>query len=231
MKYYLYSDHLKDTYQHSLTSFRFHLMIDIIEDLIDLPINLSLKHHRKKMGSLASRLLLKQWQQVNVKMSDVLLQDEQLPYFIHSNKQTWYVSFSHSERHVAVLVADTPRLGIDIEDSAISAAVAQRFFTAPEIDWLNTLESTQQVTARKLLWVLKESHIKKQTNAKQATSLLDGLSTSMMDGINQAVFFDKNSECDYNPFYNKPDFKEQNYSNLQQFCGFIPCYQCGFIIG
>lgn len=142
---------------------------------------------RARLGSMACRYLLTLLQQ---KMGlSGKLQDEALPYRIESNdlrQPTYYVSFSHSREHVAVLLATTPWLGIDIEDKTISLAVAKRYFTANEISWVVSVPTCQQPQATKLLWTLKEALIKQQGNAKLLVTLTRGLKADILDSIGKS---------------------------------------------
>ena len=142
---------------------------------------------RARLGSMACRYLLTLLQQ---KMGlSGKLQDDALPYRIESNdprQPTYYVSFSHSREHVAVLLATTPWLGIDIEDKTISLAVAKRYFTANEISWVVSVPTCQQPQATKLLWTLKEALIKQQGNAKLLVTLTRGLKADILDSIGKS---------------------------------------------
>lgn len=137
----------------------------------------------KRIGAVACRKLLGCLQaQMGILGK---LQDRQLPYHILNDAMdteaiTHYVSFSHSCDQVAVLIAQTPYLGIDIEDKPVSLAVAQRYFTAPEMAWLLHLPNDWQLQATKLLWVLKEAHIKQQGNGGLAMTLTRGLKNDML---------------------------------------------------
>ncbi|MBZ9934492.1 hypothetical protein LB570_30970, partial [Mesorhizobium sp. BR1-1-5] len=84
-----------------------------------------------KAGSMSCRQLLKNLQQaLNVTGE---LMEANFPYhFITANGYIWYVSFSHSRQHTAVLISPYANIGIDVEDSAISHQVASRFFSPHE---------------------------------------------------------------------------------------------------
>ena len=143
---------------------------------------------RARLGSMACRYLLTLLQQ---KMGlSGKLQDEALPYRIESNdlrQPTYYVSFSHSREHVAVLLATTPWLGIDIEDKTISLAVAKRYFTANEISWVVSVPTCQQPQATKLLWTLKEALIKQQ-------EIIISLENSKLEKRKQEIL-EENKKC------------------------------------
>lgn len=83
-----------------------------------------------KTGSMSCRQLLKKLQQaLNVTGE---LMEANFPYhFITADGYTWYVSFSHSRQHAAVLISPYTNIGIDVEDSAISHQVVTRFFSPP----------------------------------------------------------------------------------------------------
>lgn len=125
-----------------------------------------------KLGSMSCRQLLKKLQQaLNVTGE---LMDANLPYhFITADGYTWYVSFSHSRQHAAVLISPYTNIGIDVEDSAISHHVASRFFSPHEYQWLNQKPAVHQAVLRNLLWRLKECSIKAHQHAdKQLTKEL-----------------------------------------------------------
>ena len=117
-----------------------------------------------KTGSMSCRQLLKNLQQaLNVTGE---LMDANFPYhFITADGYTWYVSFSHSRQHAAVLISPYGNIGIDVEDSVISHQVASRFFSPHEYQWLNQKPAVNQAVLRNLLWRLKECSIKAHQNA------------------------------------------------------------------
>ena len=146
-----------------------------------------------KAGSMYCRQLLKKLQQaLNVTGE---LMDTNFPYhFITADGYTWYVSFSHSRQHAAVLISPYRNIGIDVEDSAISHHVASRFFSAHEYQWLNQKPVVNQAVLRNLLWRLKECAIKTHQHADK--QLIKELKHDVLDEwgeevINQLIGVDE----------------------------------------
>ncbi len=165
-------------------------------------------------GSEACRLLLIQLQHhVNIAGN---LCDNQFPYqLIQESLSTYFVSFSHSSRQVAVLLSKSAKLGVDIENKIIRQTVAERFFSHDELTWLQTIEHKQQATAMKLLWTLKESHVKQQSSSH--SRLLTSLKFNLL-----SIF----SQDDLNRLF----IKHHQLNILQknhQVLAFYPEYCCG----
>ena len=137
-----------------------------------------------KSGSMSCRQLLKKLQQaLNVTGE---LMDTNFPYhFITADGYTWYVSFSHSRQHAAVLISPYTNIGIDVEDSAISHHVASRFFSPHEYQWLNQKPAVNQAVLRNLLWRLKECSIKTHQNADK--QLIKELKHDVLDELGEEV--------------------------------------------
>lgn len=137
-----------------------------------------------KSGSRYCRQLLKKLQQaLNVTGE---LMDTNFPYhFITADGYTWYVSFSHSRQHAAVLISPYTNIGIDVEDSAISHNVALRFFSPHEYQWLNQKPAVSQAVLRNLLWRLKECSIKIHQNADK--QLIKELKHDVLDELGEEV--------------------------------------------
>ena len=137
-----------------------------------------------KSGSRYCRQLLKKLQQaLNVTGE---LMDTNFPYhFITADGYTWYVSFSHSRQHAAVLISPYTNIGIDVEDSAISHQVALRFFSPHEYQWLNQKPAVNQAVLRNLLWRLKECAIKTHQNADK--QLIKELKHDVLDELGEEV--------------------------------------------
>ena len=137
-----------------------------------------------KSGSMSCRQLLKKLQQaLNVTGE---LMDTNFPYhFITADGYTWYVSFSHSRQHAAVLISPYANIGIDVEDSAISHQVASRFFSPHEYQWLNQKPAVNQAVLRNLLWRLKECSIKTHQNADK--QLIKELKHDVLDELGEEV--------------------------------------------
>lgn len=137
-----------------------------------------------KTGSMSCRQLLKKLQQaLNVTGE---LMDTNFPYhFITADGYTWYVSFSHSRQHAAVLISPYTNIGVDVEDSAISHQVASRFFSPHEYQWLNQKPAVHQAMLRNLLWRLKECAIKTHQNADK--QLIKELKHDVLDELGEEV--------------------------------------------
>lgn len=137
-----------------------------------------------KTGSMYCRQLLKKLQQaLNVTGE---LMEANFPYhFITADGYTWYVSFSHSRQHAAVLISPYTNIGIDVEDSAISHHVAARFFSPHEYQWLNQKPAVNQAVLRNLLWRLKECSIKAHQNADK--QLIKELKHDVLDELGEEV--------------------------------------------
>lgn len=102
------------------------------------------------------------------------LKDNCHPYTLIDNTGTvhFFVSFSHSNDTVALIVSPTP-CGIDIETSPISSFVAKRFFHCNEQAAINHLPSTAQAVARLRLWQIKESYAKAKASTLSQTLSYD----------------------------------------------------------
>lgn len=139
---------------------------------------------KQNVGSLACRdMLTCMQQQLNLVGK---LNDTNFPYhFITANGYTWYVSFSHSRQHAAVLISPYTNIGIDVEDSAISHQVASRFFSPHEYQWLNQKPAVNQAVLRNLLWRLKECSIKTHQNADK--QLIKELKHDVLDELGEKV--------------------------------------------
>lgn len=137
--------------------------IDFIEHYHDSYLMSSKLTPCNKIGSFACRQLLKNLQQ-QINMPAELIETSFPYYFVVCERTRWYVSFSHSHQHVAVLISRYPHIGIDVEDSTISEKVAMRFFSVDECQWLHSQPLADQTVYRGLLWRLKECYIKTQQN-------------------------------------------------------------------
>ena len=137
-----------------------------------------------KLGSMSCRQLLKNLQQVLNVTGELM--DANFPYhFITADGFTWYVSFSHSRQHAAVLISPYTNIGIDVEDSAISHHVASRFFSPHEYQWLNQKPAVNQAVLRNLLWRLKECAIKTHQNVDK--QLIKELKHDVLDELGEEV--------------------------------------------
>ena len=137
-----------------------------------------------KTGSMSCRQLLKKLQQaLNVTGE---LMDANFPYhFITADGYTWYVSFSHSRQHAAVLISPYTNIGVDVEDSAISHHVASRFFSPHEYQWLSQKPAVNQAVLRNLLWRLKECSIKTYQHSDK--QLIKELKHDVLDELGEEV--------------------------------------------
>nr|WP_312538858.1 MULTISPECIES: 4'-phosphopantetheinyl transferase superfamily protein [unclassified Moraxella] len=137
-----------------------------------------------KSGSMSCRQLLKKLQRaLNVTGE---LMDTNFPYhFITADGYTWYVSFSHSRQHAAVLISPYTNIGIDVEDSAISHHVALRFFSPHEYQWLSQKPAVNQAVLRNLLWRLKECSIKTYQHSDK--QLIKELKHDVLDELGEEV--------------------------------------------
>ena len=137
-----------------------------------------------KTGSMSCRQLLKNLQQA-LNLTGELMEANFPYYFITADGYTWYVSFSHSRQHAAVLISPYTNIGVDVEDSAISHQVASRFFSPHEYQWLNQKPAVNQVILRNLLWRLKECSIKTHQNADK--QLIKELKHDVLDELGEEV--------------------------------------------
>ena len=176
-----------------------------------------------KTGSMSCRQLLKKLQQA-LNLTGELM-DANFPYhFITADGYTWYVSFSHSRQHAAVLISPYTNIGVDVEDSAISHQVASRFFSPHEYQWLNQKPAVNQAVLRNLLWRLKECAIKTHQNANK--QLIKELKHDVLDElgeevINQLIGIDE---------INAKDKPIQCVQNDAKIVGNFSSKPCSFII-
>ena len=180
-----------------------------------------------KTGSMSCRQLLKKLQQaLNVTGE---LMDTNFPYhFITADGYTWYVSFSHSRQHAAVLMSPYGNIGIDIEDSAISHHVASRFFSPHEYQWLNQKPAVNQAVLRNLLWRLKECAIKTHQNADK--QLIKELKHDVLDEWGEEVI---NQLIGVNEINAKDKAKDKPIQCVQtdaKIIGNFSSQPCSFII-
>lgn len=137
-----------------------------------------------KSGSMSCRQLLKNLQQA-LNLTGELMEANFPYHFITADGYTWYVSFSHSRQHAAVLISPYTNIGIDVEDSAISHQVASRFFSPHEYQWLNQKPAVNQAMLRNLLWRLKECAIKTHQHADK--QLIKELKHDVLDEWGEEV--------------------------------------------
>ena len=137
-----------------------------------------------KSGPMSCRQLLKNLQQA-LNLTGELMEANFPYHFITADGFTWYVSFSHSRQHAAVLISPYTNIGIDVEDSAISHQVASRFFSPHEYQWLNQKPAVNQAVLRNLLWRLKECAIKTHQNVDK--QLIKELKHDVLDELGEEV--------------------------------------------
>lgn len=133
-------------------------------------------HHQRQLQRKGVRLLLQQLLD-QLKINDAL-DESTFPYRLINNNH--YVCFSHTgsknkndginrsgrathqplNSKVAVIMSCDCPVGIDIENNNVAWQVAQRFYSANEIDAIQALPMTQRDAITKLLWQIKESFIK-----------------------------------------------------------------------
>ena len=137
-----------------------------------------------KTGSMSCRQLLKKLQQA-LNLTGELMEANFPYHFITADGYTWYVSFSHSRQHAAVLISPYTNIGIDVEDTAISHQVASRFFSPHEYQWLNQKPAVNQAVLLNLLWRLKECSIKTHQHADK--QLIKELKHDVLDEWGEEV--------------------------------------------
>lgn len=225
-----------NVYHHAL----FDLAIARLDSLVTPTTVLA---EKKQQGSQACRLLLQQFitQSLFAKQENVCFVETNLPYYLISttNGEKRYVSFSHSQTHVAVLVAFTPILGVDIEDGEITDNVARRYFHANEVAWLTTLPHAQQAKAKQLLWTFKEAYIKRQGNQQGSdrspitSQLLTGLKTDITQLIPTEQlqrFINIKSTHQALQRFDKPLIYQQVNADSSCYYGFLPCVNCAIVV-
>lgn len=181
--------------------------------LIDKLANYQQNPTTQSQGSWACRQLLVKFQQQ--KALSAPLQEQNFPYFFVSKNTRYFVNFSHSCEHIAVLVSSYPNIGVDIEDKTISYQVVKRFFHVDEIAWLNSLSKSKQSIAITLLWTMKESIIKTRMGA---TNLPTGLKENLLEYISLPILQELLTGHAW------------QFVKEEQFLGFLPTYRCSFMI-
>lgn len=204
-----------------------YIMIATIQELeLDFSCLMAKDKPNTNIGSVACRKLLFNLQKRLNLTNDyqpIVLNENQFPYYFIANEKKYWVSFSHSQNHVAVMVvadkdeSSPPQFGIDIEDKRISEAVAGRFFCAEEMCWLDSLEHSQKLDAKKLLWTLKESLIKAEIKGTLVAGLKNNV-LNLLDTIQLADLLQQNPT----------DFNLVTLDH--QMFGFSPELKCGFVI-
>lgn len=213
-----------------------HIMIATVQELeIDFSCLMAKDKPNTNIGSVACRKLLFNLQKKLALANEyqpIRLYEQQFPYYFVVKNHTYWVSFSHSQTHVAVMVVpdsdiamdtDTtgkklpPRFGIDIEDKRISDAVAGRFFCQAELAWLASLDNSQKLSAKRLLWTFKESLIKAEIKGTLVAGLKNNV-LNLLDTIQLAELLQNNPT----------DFNMVTFDH--QLFGFSPELNCGFVM-
>lgn len=113
---------------------------------------------------------------LNTDIDNIMLDETKYPYRLKPNG--YFVSFSHSRNRVACALCRNKSIGIDIELNPVPLSIAKRFYSANEIDWINSLEVHSKQTAINLLWMLKEATIKRDIDKNLMTGLTKDLKTT-----------------------------------------------------
>lgn len=155
---------------------------------------------QKKAQSACVRSLL----QVTMHRFDIVgeFHDHAHPYYIDSNKIRYFVSFSHSDNQVALIISLTP-CAIDIEVNDIKYSVVERYFHPNEIYLLTQFSSTDRQQLINILWRLKECRIK-LIQDQLYTGMGADMSCYLTDIRPNSINLIKNND-DY--FYNHPKLK------------------------
>lgn len=180
-----------------------------------------------KSGSMYCRQLLKKLQQA-LNLTGELMEANFPYHFITADGYTWYVSFSHSRQHAAVLISPYGNIGIDVEDSAISHQVASRFFSPHEYQWLNQKPAVNQAVLRNLLWRLKECAIKAHQNADK--QLIKELKHDVLDELGEEVIDQLISVDEINDKDKAKDETIQYVQTDAKIIGNFSSQPCSFII-
>lgn len=195
-------------------------------DLIDHHRANWVDRHQSRSKSLASYVCrqLLQRLQLQINLTGELIETA-LPYFFETDtQQRWYVSFSHSRQHVAVLISHYPHIGIDIEDGNVNAAVAQRFFSSHECEWIASQPAFMQSQLRGLLWRLKECYIK--TEQSNNTQLINALKKNILEVLSSQTL---NQLVQTNALTNAPKLIYL-ITHHQHIIGAFQTLPCSFVI-
>lgn len=119
------------------------------------------RHHHRQAQSACVRALLNATMQRH--SLDGRLDDTHFPYQIFDGNQKYFVSFSHSDTQVALIIS--PNLcAVDIEMRNTSIAIAQRYFHHNELIYLAQQNAAAKKNIINTLWRLKECAIKLHQN-------------------------------------------------------------------
>lgn len=131
-----------------------------------VPLNLHITHHHKRLQHLAGRYLL-QFLFPNFPYNEIEISDTKKPFIPN---QSFQFSISHCENFAAALVSKTNRVGIDIEQPNIKLFnIAPKFLSDDEIlihkiDLKNKTAYQEQLLT--VLWSCKEAIFKWWGNGK-----------------------------------------------------------------
>ena len=114
----------------------------------------------------------------HIEHHELWLDESNFPYRLQP--AGYYVSFSHSKNTVACAISKYKPIGIDLELNSVPLKIAQRFYSDPETDWLDSLNGSYQQQATDLLWMLKEATIKKSSSNNAKSTLMSGLKQNLL---------------------------------------------------
>lgn len=114
----------------------------------------------------------------HIEHHELWLDESHFPYRLQP--AGYYVSFSHSKNTVACAISKHKPIGIDLELNPVPLKIAQRFYSEPEKDWLDSLDGLYQQQATDLLWMLKEATIKKISANNAKSTLMSGLKHNLL---------------------------------------------------
>lgn len=144
------------------------------------------QNHKKHTQSQAVRQLLN-WLKSQLRLLGALV-EHQFPYYFIHQQQRYFVCFSHSVNHVALIISGQ-HAAIDIENRSISLAVAKRFYHPNEILQISLLSQPQQQSAINFLWRFKECMIKLNNQL-----LVSGMGNDFSSLLPQLTF-DQQTQC------------------------------------
>ena len=112
---------------------------------------------QKNAQSACVRLLL----QLAMQRFDIVgeFYDHAYPYRIQSSDKCYFVSFTHSNNQVGLIISLTP-CAIDIEIKDIKHSIAERYFHPNEVEMISNLSCIDNQKLINFLWRVKECRIK-----------------------------------------------------------------------
>lgn len=127
---------------------------------LEAPKNSPLIASTRQRQRMFVRLLLQALIAQEPSLQDYRLMDDKFPYQLKKpNSPKFFVSFSHSNNKVALVVSKRT-CAIDIELNPVSERVAERYFHSQEKNHLLTLDEDTAQLVRNRLWQLKECFVK-----------------------------------------------------------------------